>query len=94
VGGQPHRPRDWISRALLLEPDNISMRYNLACSLLADLGDNEAALELLGPYFEKVISPMQLKHADVDPDLDPVREDQRFAEMVTAAKQRLGITAS
>ena len=93
VLGDHQRARDWIDRALLLEPDNISMRYNLACSLLTDLGDHEAALDLLGPYFERVVSPTQLKHADADPDLDPVREDGRFRNMLGDAKQRLGISA-
>jgi len=94
VVGEHQRARDWINRALLLEPDNISMRYNLACSLLVDLGDHEAALDLLGPYFEKVVSATQLKHADADPDLDPVRDDSRFVTMVSAAKDRLGVASA
>jgi adenylate cyclase len=90
--GQLDRARDWIDRALLLEPDNISMRYNLACALVIDIKDHDAALELFRPYFEGVISPTQIKHMTADPDLDPIRDDPRFKEMLAAAKQRLGIT--
>jgi adenylate cyclase len=94
VMGLYDRARDWIDRALLLEPDNISMRYNLACSMAIDLKDYDASLELLGPYFERVVSPTQIKHMSVDPDLDPIRDDPRFQAMLSAAKQRLGIAAS
>jgi adenylate cyclase len=92
VLGQHDRARDWIDRALLLEPDNISMRYNLACALVVDIKDHDAAIELLGPYFERVVSPTQIKHMDADPDLNPIRDDPRFKEMLSSAKQRLGIS--
>jgi hypothetical protein len=36
-------------------------------------------------------SPTPIKHLDVDPDLDRVREDPRFKEMLAATKQRLGM---
>jgi adenylate cyclase len=92
VLGQHDRARDWIDRALLLEPDNISMRYNLACALVVDIKDHDAAIELFRPYFERVISPTQIKHMGADPDLDTIREDPRFKEMLSAAKQRLRIS--
>jgi adenylate cyclase len=90
--GEPQRARDWIDRALLLDPDNILMRYNLACALAYDLNDNERALEVITPYFERTLSVAQIKHADVDPDLDPIRDDPRFVDMMAAAKERLGMT--
>lgn len=89
--GEDQRAKDWIERALLLDPDNISMRYNLACALAMDLKDNDRALEVIAPYFERTVSPTQLKHADVDPDLDPIREHPRFKQMVAAAKTRLSM---
>jgi adenylate cyclase len=91
--GLHDRARDWIDRALLLEPDNISMRYNLACALVIDIKDHDAALELLGPYFDRVVSPTQIKHLGADPDLDPIREHPQFKQMFAAAKQRLGLPA-
>jgi len=78
-------------RALLLDPDNLSMRYNLACSLARELGDPKGALETLKPFFEKVNSQMHIRHLEVDPDLDPIRKDGLFKEMLAAAKTRLGM---
>ena len=58
---------------------------------VVDIKDHDAAIELLGPYFERVVSPTQIKHMDADPDLDPIRDDARFDKMLSAAKQRLGM---
>ena len=69
------------------------MRYNLACALATDLKDNDRALDVIAPYFERTLSGTQIKHADVDPDLDPLRDDPRFKALVSAAKQRLGLPA-
>jgi len=93
VLGEDQRARDWIARALLLEPDNLSMRYNLSCSMAAQLGDREGALGLLAPFMERVNSPTQIRHLEADPDFDTVRDDARFKDMLSAAKQRLGIEA-
>jgi len=89
--GDGESARDWIARALLLDPDNLSMRYNLACSLARELGDPQAAIETLQLFFERVNSPMHIRHLEVDPDLDDVRGDSRFKDMLAGAKQRLGI---
>jgi adenylate cyclase len=88
--GEVNRAKDWIDRALLVAPNDWRTRYNLACALSAHVKDNEGALELLGPYFEAIPSVTQVKHAEVDPDLDPLRSDPRFKKMVADAKERLG----
>jgi adenylate cyclase len=92
--GDDERARDWIGRALLLDPDNLSMRYNLACSLAQELRDDQGAIDTLQMFFEKVNSPMHIRHLEVDPDLDGVRDDPRFKQMLASAKQRLGIEGS
>jgi len=89
--GEERRARDWIDRALLLDPDNTLTRYNLACALALRLKDGERALEVLGPYFQQEVSQAQIKHLEVDPDLDIIREDSRFKDMLSDAKQRLGM---
>jgi len=89
--GEDRRARDWIERALLLEPDNLMMRYNLACALTGQLNDSDRAIEVLQAYFERTPSPTHIKHLGVDPDLDGLRGDPRFMEMLNAAKQRLGM---
>ena len=89
--GERDRARDWGRRALLVDPDNQSMRYNLACAFSISMGDREAALEVLGPYFARADSKAQLRHLEADPDFEPVRDDPRFKEMLAAAKGRLGL---
>jgi adenylate cyclase len=89
--GEAARAHDWIDRALLLEPDNLMMRYNLACALAAHLKDNDRAIDVLQAYFEGMPSPTPIKHLGVDPDLDCVRDDPRFKEMLASAMQRLGM---
>ena len=87
--GEIDRAKDWLQRALLLDPDNLSVRYNVACSLTFRNSDLNGALDLLKPYFERIDSPGQVRHVEIDPDMDPLRDDPRFVEMVSAAKKRL-----
>jgi adenylate cyclase len=92
--GDHERARDWARRALLLEPDNLLGRYNIACALAHELGDPEGALQALQPYFEFTSSTTEIRHVEVDPDLDPIRDDPRFKSMLASAKQRLGMAES
>ncbi|WP_294122441.1 TIR domain-containing protein [Sphingomonas sp.] len=92
MAGDEDRARDWIRRALLLDPENLSMRYNVACTLARKLGDAGEAIEALRPYLETATGATQIAHAEADPDLDTLRDDPRFKEMLVAAKQRIGMT--
>jgi adenylate cyclase len=95
VLGDGERAKEWISRALLIDPDNMNARYNFACSLasLFKEPDVDAAMDLLGPVYETLAAGF-LDHANVDPDLDTLRENPRFKAMVAAAEARLGIQAA
>jgi adenylate cyclase len=86
--GEGDRAKDWIHRALLIDPNNLRMRYNLACALSSNLGDADAALDLLGPFFAQTTASF-VDHAKVDPDLDRLRGDRRFLAMIAAAEARL-----
>jgi adenylate cyclase len=86
--GEAERAKEWAERALLLDPDNINLRYNFACSLITDLHDYDAALDLLAPRFE-TMSIEVLNWVKTDPDLDPVRDHPRFKAMLAAAEARL-----
>jgi adenylate cyclase len=85
------RAREWSRRAVLLDPDNPSMLYNLGCSFGANLKDRDAALDLFGQFFERGKSTTVLRHMEVDPDIDLLRDDPRFKAMFEAARERLGM---
>ena len=86
--GEAERAKEWAERALLLDPDNVNLRYNFACSLITDLHDFEAALDVLGPRFETMGIEV-LNWVKTDPDLDPIRDHPRFKAMLASAEARL-----
>jgi len=92
VLGQGERAKDWMARALLIDPENMTMRYNFVCALANHLDDKEAALGMLGPSFEKMGAGL-INHAKIDPDMDPLREDPRFKAMLAAAEKRVELTS-
>ena len=63
----------------------------MACALVQNLDDPDAALAMLDPYFERVTSSTFIRHLEADPDLDldPIRGHARFQEMLSATKKRL-----
>jgi adenylate cyclase len=92
--GEAERARDWARRALLIDPDNMNMRYNLGCALSAQLGDIDGAIDLLGAYFSKATDPDIVSYAKIDPDLDPIRHDPRFQAMIAEAEARMAAEES
>jgi len=88
--GHRERAKERMERALLIDPDNMTMRYNFVCALANYLGEKDAALEMLRPTFGLMGGLGLINHAKVDPDLDCIRDDPRFKEMLEAAERRLG----
>jgi adenylate cyclase len=86
--GQGERAKEWMNRALAIDPDNLSARYNFACALSLHLKDTDAALEMLAPVLAKRSLSM-LNHTKIDPDFDRLRADPRYLAMIAAAEARL-----
>ncbi len=85
--GERERGTEWIERALLLDPDNLNMRYNLACVLIKNGDDIERGLDLLGQVLGRTRIE-SLNWARVDPDLNRVRDHPRYKAMMAAADVR------
>ena len=91
--GEKEKCREWIDRALLVDPDNLNMRYNFAC-VLSIMRDTDAALKML----ESALAmsgrgAYQIHVAEADTDFDNIRDDPRFAKVIAEAKKRLEIAA-
>jgi adenylate cyclase len=86
VLGEADRAKDLIQRALLIDPDNLNMRYNFACAL-SNLNEREAALEMLESSLLKAKGSLGM--AEIDPDLDNIRDDPRYLAMIAEAKERI-----
>jgi adenylate cyclase len=86
--GERERAKDWLRRALLIDPDNLIMRYSFACTLATSLDVPEAALNMLGPVLERDTGRL-VRAALTDPDLAGLHDDPRFQAMVAAAQARL-----
>lgn len=89
--GEGERMRSWIEKALLIDPDNLTMRYNFACAAAAHLGDVDGAIDLIAPMLAEV-SATKLRYLRCDVDLDRLRGHPRFEALMTAAEVRLGLT--
>jgi TolB-like protein/Flp pilus assembly protein TadD/tRNA A-37 threonylcarbamoyl transferase component Bud32 len=85
--GEPDRAAAWVERALAIDPDEPLVAYNAAC-VYTGLGRVEDALRCL----EIGLTTGSLQRAWIanDPDLDPLRDDPRFVEILG----RLGRIAS
>ena len=85
------RFKEWVERAVLINPDNTFMRYNFACITAMKLRDVDGALDLLEPIVAGFRSVSIYNATLADPDLESVRENPRFVRMMTDAARKLGI---
>jgi adenylate cyclase len=84
--GEFDRAREWIARALSIEPDNPVTHYNAACGY-AMLGDIDKAFELLERGI-LVGGPEWGRWVQHDSMLDPVRHDPRYPVLLETIRKR------
>jgi len=85
--GNRDKAMETIRRAMLINPENVNMRYNFACVLSGYLNDHDSALELLGPVLEEA-GEWLVKSASIDPDLTALQGDPRFIALLAKARER------
>jgi len=88
--GQRERSREWLERALLLDPDNLYMRFNLAWPLIVFFKDNGAAMDILEPVLAKAGANL-IRLVAAEHKLDPLREDARYRQLLASAVERVGL---
>ena len=74
------RAREWASRALAIDPDDVLVRYNVAC-FHARVGDTEQAIDLLEqlrPHANHETKAW-VKH---DSDFDAIRSHPRWQKVL------------
>ena len=81
------RADEWIERALLMDPENSNMQFNIACAL-TNADQYDRAIDVLEPQF-LLMRASGLRWAKHDYDLDPLRDHPRFKAMITATEARL-----
>jgi adenylate cyclase len=85
--GQAGRAREWTRRALLFDPENARLRYNLACAM-ARLHDADTAVDLIEPWIDRVSHGWVL-WMQRDNSLDPIRDHPRFAALMARGARRI-----
>jgi adenylate cyclase len=80
--GETEKGRSWAERAIALNPTDALTRYNVAC-FYAQLGDIDLALANLSKV--GITRKEFIDWMENDPDLDPLRGDQRFESLKQVA---------
>jgi adenylate cyclase len=89
--GRADEARDWMTRAIAIDPEDSMLRYNCAC-MAAQLGDVDEALA----HLEKFVPYAGQEHKAwiaQDPDMDSLRDHPRFKEAMAAIDRKCGAQA-
>ena len=80
--GEPERAAQWVERAMTVDPDEPIIQYNSAC-VYVGLRRPDDAIRCLEAALRQggVLKSWALN----DPDLDPLRDDPRFKEILDRA---------
>jgi TolB-like protein/Tfp pilus assembly protein PilF len=74
--GEHDRAKEWLARALAIDPDDVMTQYNAAC-LYSQLGEFESALGLLEQLLPHLSQELK-SWVKIDSDFDPLRSHPRF----------------
>jgi adenylate cyclase len=85
--GEKERGLEWISRALIIEPEELRDHFNSACAL-ALLDEPNQALDQL-EYYAKKMPPERVNWIKRDPDLQPLHQEPRYQALVAQCEARL-----
>jgi serine/threonine protein kinase/tetratricopeptide (TPR) repeat protein len=77
--GESEKARDWNRRALAMDPDDPSVLYNIACAFSME-GQLTEAFGALQKAIDHGFG--HWKWIENDADLDPMREDSRFMDLL------------
>ncbi len=81
--GERDRGLEWADRAIAIDADDAGVSYNVAC-LYSLEGEVDKALSSLALAVRAGFGPKEW--LERDPDLDPLRGDPRFEELLAAAR--------
>ena len=85
--GDNERAKEWISRTLIVEPDDPKMHHNLACSL-AQMGETDRALDLLESSVGKLSALAVVNSIKNDSDLAPLHGHPRYQALLAREEAR------
>ena len=78
--GDSERAREWMGRALEIDPDDRMALYNAACTW-SQIGELGRAIDYLERW-AKVAAPEMREWFKQDPDMNPLRGEQRYKDLV------------
>jgi adenylate cyclase len=81
VLGENDRAREWLSRALVIDPHDIWTQYNAAC-VYCELGDTDPAFDLLERLIPQAGHELKQGWIQHDSSLDPLRSHSRYQKIL------------
>jgi adenylate cyclase len=84
--GEHERAKEWASRSLTIDPDDIVSRYNITCAM-ARMNELDRALDLLEAYARDMPLP-RINRIKQDGSLQSLRGHPRFQALVAQAEAR------
>jgi len=79
--GEKEQAREWASRALSIDPDDVLTQYNIAC-VYSQMGDIEQAFDLLERLLPHAGQELRRGWIKYDSDLDPLRSHPRYQKIL------------